>query len=114
MAPIREIDHEPRIVQGLRVFIRQYIWPDGVNGYCVFPAGPDDSEPISDDDFDHMPSDDEIARLHGFRFAKITAAHHLHVLPAIGCTACEAIDPGTWRERYAEYTEATETEDGWR
>jgi hypothetical protein len=33
---------------------------------------------------------------------ELTAAHASHQAPVIGCASCEAIDPGTWRERYAE------------
>lgn len=28
--------------------------------------------------------------------------HWIHGEPVIGCSSCEAIDPGTWRERYAD------------
>jgi len=28
--------------------------------------------------------------------------HPFHMSPVIGCSSCEAIDPGIWRERYSE------------
>lgn len=37
---------------------------------------------------------------------ELLAAHAAHDLPVIGCVACEAIDPGTWRERYSDYAAA--------
>lgn len=73
MNPVKEIDHEPRTVREVRVFVRQYVWPDGVSSYDVhLPEGSHSLRDengeltdglITDDSFDHMPSDAEIEAL---------------------------------------------------
>lgn len=102
MTDPREIDHPVRVVSGVRLFIRQYVWPDGVSGYCVLSE--EDEDELAEDDFDHMPADEEIREHPAFANWKLASRHHLHVSPELGCTHCEAIDPGTWRERYADPT----------
>jgi hypothetical protein len=76
MNPIKEIDHPARTVREVRVFVRQYIWPDGPSSYDVHLATPvpiydghtSDADRkmldcLTDDSFDHMPSDKEIEQL---------------------------------------------------
>jgi hypothetical protein len=68
--PIKEIDHEPRTVREIQVFVRQYVWPDGESSYDVHLIGhvirDEDGELtdcLTEDSFDHMPSDAEIEQL---------------------------------------------------
>lgn len=86
MNPIKEIDHETRTVREVRVFVRQYVWPDGASSYDVHldpghlagepphqvwigghPPFYDENHELTDclteDSFDHMPSDEEIEQL---------------------------------------------------
>lgn len=98
MKVIKEIDHDVRVIKGVRLFVRQYIWNDGASSFCVLNAETEDE--LREDDFDHMPADAEIEAQPPFRTWRLTAAHPFHDAPEIGCTACEAISPGDWRERY--------------
>lgn len=73
MNPIKEIDHDMRTVREVRLFVRQYVWPDGASSYDVHLADrshslrDEDGELtdgcITEDSFDHMPSDAEIEQL---------------------------------------------------
>jgi hypothetical protein len=71
MKVIREIDHEPRTVREVRVFVRQYIWADGASSYDVHLADnltrDEEGQPTDlltqDNSFDHMPTDQDIERL---------------------------------------------------
>lgn len=62
MKVIAEIDHEVRDIRETRVFVRQYIFADGVSSYDVHLAEPDDRL-LNEEGFDHIPSDDEIEAL---------------------------------------------------
>lgn len=103
---IREIDHPVRELRGVRLFVRQNIWDDGVSGYTVLREG--DEDPLRDEDWDDPPTDADIMAEPGFTFWRLTAGHAYHVMPVIGCSSCEAISPGEWRDRYADYLDATE------
>lgn len=96
----KEIDHEIKDIHGVRLFVRQYAWPDGASTFSVVRIG--DEELLDDEDFDHMPTDEEIAEHANFGSWKLESRHAFHTAPETGCPACEAIDPGTWRERYAD------------
>lgn len=68
--PIKEIDHPIQEVREVRVFVRQYVWPDGASSYDVHLAHGQIRDQageltgcLTDDSFDHMPSDQEIERL---------------------------------------------------
>jgi hypothetical protein len=68
---IKEIDHDPRTVREVRVFVRQYIFVDGVSSYDVHLSElryrSSDGELTDcltlDDSFSHVPGDAEIEAL---------------------------------------------------
>lgn len=69
MNPVKEIDHDTQTVREIRVFVRQYVWPDGKSSYDVHLDGRTtsrDGEPtdlLTDESFDHMPAVSEIEQL---------------------------------------------------
>lgn len=100
MKVIRENDSEVRDLRGVRLFTRQNIWSDGAVTYTVLRE--EDEDELRDEDYDHCPSDAEIMAEPAFRTWRTEAAHAFHDAPELGCRSCEAIDPGTWRERYSD------------
>lgn len=101
---IKEIDYPVRELHTVELFVRQNVWSDGAVGYTVLRAS--DDEPLQDEDWDHIPSDEEIALHPNFRYWRLSAGHAYHMTPVIGCEDCEAIDPGTWRDKYQDYLDA--------
>jgi hypothetical protein len=103
---VKEVDHDVMTIREVRVFVRENIWADGASSYSVIREG--DEDLLQDEDFDHLPTDREIEEHPDFRYWRLTAGHARHIVPILGCTACEAISPGEWRERYSDYMNATE------
>jgi hypothetical protein len=56
----RETKIEDRQVVGHAVTIWRNDWPDGAVGYSVQN---EENDPVGDEDFDHVPTDEEIAPL---------------------------------------------------
>ena len=91
-------DMGTRTVGGVIVRIEETIWNGFENSplYDVYLATDEDEECISEESFDELPTDQDIDWL------LKTRRHPFHMSPVIGCSSCEAISPGEWRERHAE------------
>jgi hypothetical protein len=85
-----------RTVDGVTVRIEETIWNEVEDSplYDVYRVS--DGLCLSEESFDTFPSDRDI------RYLVLSSWHLYHAAPEIGCSSCEAIDPGTWRERLSE------------
>lgn len=94
-------DKGTRTVYGIKVRIEESIWNEMEDSplYDVYRVS-DDGCLTADGSLDSFPGDDTI------RYLILTSGHTGatygdHVTsPVPGCASCEAIDTGTWRERY--------------
>lgn len=63
MSILKTVDHERR-VDGVGVVVTQNIWDDGRTTYSLYQiwGGLNLIQLVCHDDFDHFPTDDEIAK----------------------------------------------------